>query len=197
MQGQFVFTGIKLHGSTGLPVPVCACRSKGHLEGLAVHDKLKPPWRAWGLPAGHPVFGADPHMMWPCFRRGNGCGGVGHGLTQPMGQEIRRAHFSDKLGIEFPAASVGKAFRLDQDSSRAVRRQRRACDGRHERRKKQDGRFESAAHGVLWCVSGGRVTMVDTLNILQRAFPVGKFELLLHEKSFCPSHPTLTFCVEQ
>jgi len=106
-------------------------------KALAAQDNLEPAWAMLGVPISH----AGPE---PVLAGGGDCG-PGHRVldrpVQPDGQQIRRAHLVDELGVVDPAAQLAETLGLDPDRGGG------GCAGRGQEQGARQKRWNCESHG--------------------------------------------------
>ncbi len=114
VQGECWVFGGCVKRTCVLPVPVGALGAECVGEARSVDEDVKPSRASLGFPACGPVLGADPNVPGAGFGECERGFGIADGFTEAVCHEVGRAHFVDELGVENPAALLGKRFRFDQ-----------------------------------------------------------------------------------
>ena len=94
------------------PVPVLVIGAEFDGQDRVVDDQLEPTrMMAWD-----PVFSTHPNVIFAGLGYGHHGSGVCDRFAVAVSKKIGRTHLQLELGVQHPAAVVGEAFCLDQDS---------------------------------------------------------------------------------
>ena len=115
-------------GASALPVPVRPFGSESGGGWFAINADLKFSRRAWCLPLGDPVLGADMKVVSSDGGEGDFGGRVSYRSSETVCHEIRGSHVEDELGIDGPASAISKSLCLHEEVVRGVEGSREKCD---------------------------------------------------------------------